>query len=78
MLFSAGSETTATTLGWAVCFMILHPDCQNRVQVPLSSSPLLCSVPHQEEIDGVLGDRGPGLADRALLPLTQVLCSLLY
>ena len=75
MLFSAGSETTATTLGWAVCFMILHPDCQTRVQVPLSSSPRLCNVQRQEEIDAVLGDRGLGLADRALLPLTQVLCS---
>ena len=27
-LFSAGSETTATTLAWAVCFMIIHPDIQ--------------------------------------------------
>ena len=25
-LFSAGSETTATTLAWAVAFMILHPE----------------------------------------------------
>ena len=27
-LFGAGSETTATTLAWAVCYMILHPHIQ--------------------------------------------------
>ena len=32
-LFSAGSETTATTLSWAVCFMILYPQVQAKVQV---------------------------------------------
>ena len=48
-LFSAGSETTATTLAWAVCFMIIHPDVQRRVQ---------------QEIDEVLGDRTPTLDDR--------------
>ena len=25
-LFSAGSETTATTLAWAVAFCIIHPE----------------------------------------------------
>lgn len=32
-LFLAGSETTATTLKWAVLFMILHQDVQAKVQV---------------------------------------------
>ena len=90
-LFSAGSETTATTLAWAVrgmfscsclvlkipclgggrnmfsffgrnsmswCshitpsqvnYMLLHPEVQTKVQ---------------EEVDQVLGDRAPSLADR--------------
>ena len=51
-LFSAGSETTATTLAWAVCFMIIHPDVQKKVQ---------------QEIDQVLGDRTPTLDDRGRL-----------
>ena len=49
-LFSAGSETTATTLAWAVNYMVLHPEVQEKVQ---------------QEIDAVLGDRAPGLEDRA-------------
>jgi cytochrome P450 len=49
-LFAAGSETTATTLAWAVLFMILHPDSQRKVQ---------------HEIDQVIGhDREPSLDDR--------------
>ena len=36
-LFSAGSETTATTLAWAVCFMITHPEIQVRVQAEIGS-----------------------------------------
>ncbi len=49
-LFAAGSETTATTLAWAVLFMILHPDSQRKVQ---------------QEIDQVIGhDREPSLDDR--------------
>ena len=48
-LFSAGSETTATTLAWAVNFMLLHPEVQAKVQ---------------EEVDSALGDRAPSLADR--------------
>ncbi|XP_064652507.1 cytochrome P450 2C15-like [Lineus longissimus] len=42
-LFSAGSETTATTLRWALMMMILHPQIQSRVQ---------------EEIDDVIGGEG--------------------
>ena len=49
-LFSAGSETTATTLAWAVNYMVLHPEVQEKVQ---------------QEIDAVLGDSAPGLEDRA-------------
>ena len=41
-MFTAGSETTSTTLAWAVCYMITHPEVQARVQA---------------EIDAVLGDR---------------------
>ena len=49
-LFAAGSETTATTLAWAVLFMILHPDAQKKVH---------------DEIDSVIGrDRLPSLDDR--------------
>jgi len=55
-LFSAGSETTATTLAWAVCFMIIHPDVQKKVQ---------------QEIDQVLGDRTPTLDDRGRLCYTE-------
>ncbi len=31
-IFIAGSETTSTTLSWAVLFMILNPDVQKKVQ----------------------------------------------
>ena len=55
-LFSAGSETTATTLAWAVNFMLLHPEVQAKVQ---------------EEVDSVLGDRAPSLADRGRLSYTE-------
>ena len=30
-LFGAGSETTATTLSWAVLYMILYPEVQEKV-----------------------------------------------
>ena len=55
-LFSAGSETTATTLAWAVCYMIKQPEIQTRVQ---------------QEIDEVLGDRPPSLDDRGQLNYTE-------
>ena len=55
-LFGAGSETTSTTLAWAVCYMILYPEVQRRVQ---------------EEIDQELGGRPPCLADRSSLPYTE-------
>ena len=50
-LFGAGSETTATTLSWALLYMILYPEIQEKV--------------HQE-IDEVLAGREPTLDDRAL------------
>ena len=31
--FGAGSETTATTLGWVLYFMMKHPDVQSKVRV---------------------------------------------
>ena len=32
-LFQAGSETTATTLRWAVLYLVLYPEVQQRMQV---------------------------------------------
>ena len=55
-LFSAGSETTSTTLAWAVCYMITQPGVQTRVQA---------------EIDRVLGQRPPSLEDRPRLSYTE-------
>ena len=55
-MFTAGSETTSTTLAWAVSYMITQPGVQTRVQ---------------EEIDRVLGDRAPTLEDRAQLSYTE-------
>ena len=55
-LFSAGSETTSTTLAWAVCYLVTQPGVQTRVQ---------------EEIDRVLGQRPPSLEDRPRLSYTE-------
>ncbi|XP_077997858.1 cytochrome P450 2U1-like [Glandiceps talaboti] len=56
-LFSAGTETTATTLKWALLFMILHPGVQERVY---------------EEIHQVIGQhRPPNLNDRQSFPFTE-------
>ncbi len=35
-LFIAGSETTSTTLTWAVLYMVREPAIQERVQVPFN------------------------------------------
>lgn len=48
-LFAAGSETTATTLSWAVLYMILYPQVQEKIH---------------KEIMEVIGDREPTLDDR--------------
>ncbi|XP_019625214.1 PREDICTED: cytochrome P450 2U1-like [Branchiostoma belcheri] len=56
-LFLAGTETTSTTLRWALLYMILHPDVQETVQ---------------REIDSVIGpDRDPSMAHRAQMPYTE-------
>lgn len=52
-LFIAGSETTSTTLDWALLFMIEHPDVQQKCQ---------------QEIEEILGDKPIEYADRGKLP----------
>ncbi|XP_078278406.1 cytochrome P450 2D20-like isoform X2 [Rhinoraja longicauda] len=56
-LFGAGTETTSTTLNWALLFMVLHPDVQSQVH---------------EEIDRIIGNgRKPKLEDREEMPFTN-------
>jgi len=56
-LFSAGMETTKTTLQWAVVFMLHNPEIMKNVQ---------------EELDQVVGrKRLPNLDDMAYLPYTE-------
>ncbi|XP_038054804.1 cytochrome P450 2J6-like [Patiria miniata] len=56
-LFGAGSETTATTLQWALLYMMVYPDIQKRVQA---------------EIDDVVGrNRMPRMADIPELHFTR-------
>ncbi|XP_038076158.1 cytochrome P450 2J6-like [Patiria miniata] len=56
-LFSAGSETTVTTMEWCLLYMAIHPEIQQRVQA---------------EIDAVVGrNRLPRLADKPGLNLTR-------
>ncbi|XP_066283303.1 cytochrome P450 2D26-like [Branchiostoma lanceolatum] len=60
-LFLAGTDTTATTLLWAVLFMILHPDIQQKVQ---------------QEIDSVLGpNQDPSMEHRSQMPYTEATLS---
>ncbi|XP_066283022.1 cytochrome P450 2J4-like [Branchiostoma lanceolatum] len=54
-LFIAGTDTTAATLTWALLYMILYPDIQQKVQA---------------ELDSVLGATKPSLAHRDQLPYT--------
>ncbi|XP_072050914.1 cytochrome P450 2J4-like [Amphiura filiformis] len=55
-LFSAGTETTSTTLRWGVKYMMAYPEIQKRIQ---------------QEIDSVVGrDRLPRLTDKDNLPFT--------
>ncbi|KAK2544197.1 cytochrome P450 2D14 [Columba livia] len=56
-LFGAGTETTSTTLRWAVLYMILHPEIQSKVQA---------------EIDKVIGrERSPTMEDQVSMPYTN-------
>ena len=56
-LFIAGTETTSTTLKWALLYMITNEKIQRKVQ---------------EELDTVIGpDRMPSLRDRPNLPYTE-------
>ncbi|XP_075895316.1 cytochrome P450 2J5-like [Nelusetta ayraudi] len=56
-LFLAGTETTSTTMLWALVYLIKHPDIQEKVQA---------------EIDRVIGqDRQPTMADRPKLNYTD-------
>jgi len=56
-LFQAGSETTSTTLAWAVLYLLREPETQKKLQA---------------EIDSVIGkSRNPTLADRPDMPYTE-------
>uniref|UniRef100_A0A667Y0I8 Cytochrome P450, family 2, subfamily N, polypeptide 13 n=1 Tax=Myripristis murdjan TaxID=586833 RepID=A0A667Y0I8_9TELE len=56
-LFLAGTETTSTTLLWALTFLIKYPDVQEKVQA---------------EIDRVIGQtHQPTMADRPNMPYTD-------
>ena len=46
-LFAAGSETSSTTLRWAVLFLTLHPEVQERCQAELD---VLASSPGMEDM----------------------------
>ncbi|XP_072035404.1 cytochrome P450 2U1-like [Amphiura filiformis] len=55
-LFMAGTDTSASTLRWAILYMMAYPDIQDRIQ---------------RELDSVVGrNRLPRLADKTELPFT--------
>ncbi|XP_078698204.1 cytochrome P450 2J1-like [Branchiostoma floridae x Branchiostoma belcheri] len=56
-LFLAGTETTASTLNWALLYMLRHPDVQEKVQ---------------QEISSTIGqDVTPSVSHRSQLPYTE-------
>ncbi|CAH2245836.1 cytochrome P450 2K6-like [Pelobates cultripes] len=55
-LFSAGTETTASTIRWAIFFMAKYPDIQKHVH---------------EEIDKVIGTSLPKYEHRVIMPYTN-------
>ncbi|KAG8548607.1 hypothetical protein GDO81_024823 [Engystomops pustulosus] len=55
-LFSAGMETTSTTLNWGLLFMIKYPSIQEKVQ---------------EEISRVIGSAQPMYSHRVQMPYTN-------
>ncbi|MEQ2183378.1 Cytochrome P450 2K1, partial [Goodea atripinnis] len=55
-LFTAGTETTSTTLRWALLFMAKYPKIQDQVQ---------------EELSSVIGGRQVQVEDRQNLPFTD-------
>ena len=55
-MFLGGSETTSTTLKWAIAFLVNFPMYQEDIQ---------------RELDEVVGERNPGLEDRANLPIVH-------
>lgn len=59
-LFNAGTETTATSLGWMFLYLIKYPDVQKKVQA---------------EIDKVIGERYPKFSDRNDMPYVQAVIS---
>ncbi|XP_066278632.1 cytochrome P450 2U1-like [Branchiostoma lanceolatum] len=55
-LFAAGTDTTATTLRWALLYLVKNPDVQRKVQ---------------DEIDVKLGKQTPSMLLREHLPYTE-------
>nr|XP_055051836.1 cytochrome P450 2C20-like isoform X1 [Misgurnus anguillicaudatus] len=67
-LFLAGTETTSTTIRYALMLLIKHPHIQVAVEVHLK----LCGWEMQKEIDRVIGrHRIPTMEDRKSLPFTD-------
>ena len=59
-IFTAGSETTATTISWAIIFLLHYPQIQIRLQ---------------EEIDKIIGEDTPELTNKKYLPYLEAFTS---